>query len=191
MVFLIDNYDSFTYNLYQYIAETGEEVIVKRNDEIETEELRRLKPKGIIISPGPCGPYQAGVSIKIVQALYKEFPILGVCLGHQCIAAALGGSVVRARRILHGKTSPIYHDGKGVFEGVKNPFIATRYHSLIVDEKSLPNDLVVSARAEKDEVMGIRHKFYPVEGVQFHPESILTEEGKKVINNFLRLCEGK
>jgi len=189
MILLIDNYDSFTYNLYQYIAETGEEVIVKRNDEIEVEEIKNLKPHGIVISPGPCGPPQAGNSVKIIQALYREVPILGVCLGHQCIAFALGGNVVRARRILHGKTSLIHHDGKGVFEGVKNPFVATRYHSLIVEEKSLPADFIVTARAEPDEVMGIRHRLYPVEGVQFHPESILTEEGRKIVRNFLKICK--
>jgi len=189
MIFLIDNYDSFTYNLYQYIAETGEEVVVKRNDEVEVEDIKNLKPEGIVISPGPCGPSQAGNSVRIIQALYKEIPILGVCLGHQCIAFAFGGNVVRARRILHGKTSLIYHDEKGVFEGVKNPFVATRYHSLIVEEKSLPPDFIVTARAEPDEVMGIRHRLYPVEGVQFHPESILTEEGRKIVRNFLKICK--
>jgi anthranilate synthase/aminodeoxychorismate synthase-like glutamine amidotransferase len=189
MILLIDNYDSFTYNLYQYIAETGEKVAVRRNDEIDVEEIKNLRPEGIVISPGPCGPSQAGNSVKIIRALYKEFPILGVCLGHQCIAFALGGDVVRARRILHGKTSLIHHDGRGVFEGLKNPFVATRYHSLIVDENSLPDELIVSARAEPDEVMGIRHRVYPLEGVQFHPESILTEEGKKIVRNFLKICK--
>lgn len=188
MILLIDNYDSFTYNLYQYIAETGEEVIVKRNDEIDLEEVKSLKPHGIVISPGPCGPSQAGISVKLIQRYYKDFPMLGVCLGHQCMAEAFGGKVIRARRILHGKTSLIYHDGKGIFEGIPNPFVATRYHSLIVDEKSLPEEITVTARAEPDEVMGIRHRNYPVEGVQFHPESILTVEGKKIIKNFLKIC---
>ncbi len=191
MILLIDNYDSFTYNLYQYIAEEGEEVFVRRNDEIEMEEVKKLNPEGIVISPGPCGPSQAGNSVKLIQTFYKDFPILGVCLGHQCIAYAFGGNVVRARRILHGKTSLITHDGNGVFEGVKNPFVATRYHSLIVDEKTLPDDFIVTARAEPDEVMGMRHRIYPLEGVQFHPESILTEEGKKIIRNFLKICKRK
>lgn len=190
MIFLLDNYDSFTFNLYQYLAELGEEVLVRRNDEITISEIRKLNPQGIVISPGPCDPSKAGISVKLVKELYKEYPILGVCLGHQCIGEAFGARIVKAPRIMHGKTSMIRHDGKGIFKGIPLPFKATRYHSLIIDPSSLPAEIEVSAFAERDdEIMGIRHKVYPIEGVQFHPESILTLEGKKLLKNFIEICK--
>ncbi|MBI2890445.1 MAG: aminodeoxychorismate/anthranilate synthase component II [Nitrospirae bacterium] len=185
MILMIDNYDSFTYNLVQYVEELGEEVRVFRNDKIKVEEIRRLAPRKILISPGPCTPAEAGISVELVRAFHRELPILGVCLGHQSIGAAFGGKIVAAKRIMHGKVSRISHDGEGVYRGLENPFSATRYHSLVVEEASLPAELKVTSRSEDGEIMGIRHKVAPLEGVQFHPESILTTEGKKLIANFL------
>ncbi len=187
MVLVIDNYDSFTYNLVQCIGELGREVEVTRNDKITLGEIEDKAPEHIIISPGPCTPRESGISNEIIKHFMGKIPILGVCLGHQCIAYVLGGEVVRARRLMHGKTSMIHHDGKTIFRGLTNPFEATRYHSLIVKPESLPSCLKVSAWAEKDEIMGIRHKEYLLEGVQFHPESFLTDEGPKLIKNFLEL----
>ncbi len=187
MLLIIDNYDSFTYNLVQRLGELGAEIQVRRNDSISVEEARRMGAEQIIISPGPCTPKEAGVSNDIIRDLAGKVPILGVCLGHQCIADAFGADVVRHRRLMHGKTSMITHDGRTIFRGLSNPFRATRYHSLSVPEGSLPDCFEVSARAEKDEVMGIRHRQYPVEGVQFHPESFLTDEGPKLLENFLTL----
>lgn len=187
MLLMIDNYDSFTYNLVQYLEEAGVEVQTFRNDAITLAEIERLQPERIVISPGPCTPKEAGISVELIKHFYKKLPILGVCLGHQSIAEAFGGDVVRAERIMHGKTSLIEHDGRGVFANVPNPFEATRYHSLIVVEDTLPDFLEVSARTKDAEVMGLRHKDYPLEGVQFHPESILTLEGKSLIRNFLAL----
>ena len=187
MILMIDNYDSFTYNLVQYLGEIGEEVLVRRNDEISMEEVKRLKPEAIFISPGPCGPKEAGISIELVRNFYSSIPILGVCLGHQVIGYAFGAEVVRAERILHGKSSLIFHDGKTLFRGLPNPFEAARYHSLIVERKGFPNSLEISAWTEEGEIMGLRHKRYRVEGVQFHPESILTSSGLLVIKNFINL----
>lgn len=188
MLLMIDNYDSFTYNLVQYFAELGEEVIVRRNDAITLEEMEKLKPRYLVISPGPCTPNEAGISLAAIKNFAGKIPILGVCLGHQCIGQAFGGRVVRAKRLMHGKTSPINHDGKTIFRGLKNPFRATRYHSLIVEEETLPSCLEVTAKSDQGELMGIRHRQFPIEGVQFHPESILTEEGKKLLANFLALA---
>jgi len=187
---MIDNYDSFTYNLVQYFGELGEDVRVVRNDDMTLAALRKLEPSAIVISPGPCTPNEAGISLEVIENLSGDVPIFGVCLGHQSIGQAFGGKVVRAREIMHGKTSMIHHDGKGVFRGVPNPFEATRYHSLIVEESSLPECLEVSAwtvRADgaRDEIMGLRHKTLAVEGVQFHPESILTQHGHDLLRNFL------
>ncbi|MDN5347655.1 MAG: anthranilate synthase component [Clostridia bacterium] len=187
MLFMLDNYDSFTYNLVQYLQELGQEVVVRRNDAVSLEEIAELNPSHIVISPGPCTPNEAGISLAVIKEFAGRIPILGVCLGHQCLAQAFGGKVVRAGRLMHGKTSLIYHDGKSIFRGLKNPFTATRYHSLIVDEETLPGCLEVSARSEAGELMALRHRELPLEGVQFHPESILTEEGKKLLNNFLKL----
>ncbi|MGI9953514.1 aminodeoxychorismate/anthranilate synthase component II [Moorellaceae bacterium AZ2] len=188
MLLMIDNYDSFTYNLVQYLAELGEEVIVRRNDAITLEEMEKLKPRYLVISPGPSTPNEAGISLAAIKNFAGRIPILGVCLGHQCIGQAFGGRVVRAKRLMHGKTSSINHDGKTIFRGLKNPFRATRYHSLIVEEETLPACLEVTAKSEQGELMGIRHRKFPIEGVQFHPESILTEEGKKLLANFLALA---
>ncbi|ACZ39310.1 anthranilate synthase component II [Sphaerobacter thermophilus] len=185
MILLIDNYDSFTFNLYQYLCELGAEVVVRRNDALTVADVRALGPERVVISPGPCTPAEAGISVDLIRELAGEVPILGVCLGHQAIGVAFGGQVVRAPRLMHGKTSRISHDGRGVFTGLPNPFVATRYHSLMVDEASLPADLEVSARSEDGVIMGLRHRRYPVEGVQFHPESILTEAGKDLLANFL------
>ncbi len=185
MVLVIDNYDSFTYNLVQMIGETGAEVCVRRNDEVTVEEIRRMRPDHLVISPGPCTPDQAGVSLQVVQELAGMAPILGVCLGHQSIGQALGGRVVRARRLMHGKTSQVTHTGRGVFAGLRSPVRTVRYHSLAVERESLPDCLEVTAVSEDGEIMGIRHRTLPVEGVQFHPESILTEDGKQMILNFL------
>jgi anthranilate synthase component 2 len=190
MVLMIDNYDSFTWNLVQYFGELGEDVRVVRNDDMTLAALRELKPDAIVISPGPCTPNEAGISLEVIEELAGSVPIFGVCLGHQSIGQAFGGKVVRAREIMHGKTSMIHHDGKGVFQGVPNPFEATRYHSLIVDKSTLPECLDVSAwtvnaDGSTDEIMGLRHKTLAVEGVQFHPESILTQHGHALLRNFL------
>jgi len=187
VILLIDNYDSFTFNLYQYLCELGAEVVVRRNDALTVADVRALGPERVVISPGPCTPAEAGISVDLIHELAGEVPILGVCLGHQAIGVAFGGQVVRAPRLMHGKTSRISHDGRGVFTGLPNPFVATRYHSLMVDEASLPADLEVSARSEDGVIMGLRHRRYPVEGVQFHPESILTEAGKDLLANFLNV----
>jgi len=187
MILVIDNYDSFTYNLVQYLGELGEDLKVYRNDQITTDEIEKLAPERIIISPGPGGPEEAGISIDVVKKFSGKIPILGVCLGHQVIGHAFGGKVIRGPRIMHGKTSKIHHDGKTIFSGIKNPFSATRYHSLLVEKGSLPGMLEISAWTDEDEIMGLRHREMKVEGVQFHPESILTEEGKKLLANFLKL----
>jgi anthranilate synthase/aminodeoxychorismate synthase-like glutamine amidotransferase len=184
MVIVIDNYDSFTYNLVQYLGELGAELQVFRNDQISLDEIKALKPSHIVISPGPGDPNDGGVSNDVLRELGPTLPILGVCLGHQCMGHVYGGKVTRAPRLMHGKTSAIYHNGKGLFTGVPNPFRATRYHSLIVEEP-LPDCLQVTAFTREGEVMGLRHKDYPVTGVQFHPESILTEHGKRILQNFL------
>ena len=185
-VLIIDNIDSFVYNLYQYVGELGAEVIVRRNH-VSIAEIERLKPEKIIISPGPGVPEEAGVSVEVVRRLGKSVPILGVCLGHQAIGVAFGAKVARAKTLMHGKVSRITHDGRGIYKGVANPFIATRYHSLAIVEETLPPELEVSARSDDGVVMGVRHRRYPIEGVQFHPESILTSEGKKIIRNFLEM----
>jgi anthranilate synthase component 2 len=187
MLLLIDNYDSFTYNLYQYLSELGEEVKVARNDKITLEEIEKLKPARIVISPGPGRPENAGISNEVILKFGERAPILGVCLGHQCIGQAYGGKVDHAGEIRHGKTSMIQHDEKGIFRGVKNPFAAVRYHSLAVQREKLPDCLDISAVTENKIIMGLRHRKYPVEGVQFHPESIMTGEGKKILENFLRM----
>ena len=189
MIFVLDNYDSFTYNLVQYIGELGFEVLVHRNDQISVSEIERLKPERIVISPGPCTPHEAGISIDLIKHFAGRVPILGVCLGHQAIGAAFGGNVIRAANLMHGKTSEVEHDGKTIFRGVPSPMTATRYHSLIVEEKSLPPDLEISATCRDRDggrvIMGLRHRKYPIEGVQFHPESVLTSHGKQMVRNFL------
>jgi anthranilate synthase component 2 len=190
MLLMIDNYDSFTYNLVQYLAELGEEVEVHRNDQISVEQIAAKRPERIVISPGPCTPNEAGVSLAVIRELGGRIPILGVCLGHQAIGQAFGGEVIRARQVMHGKTSPIHHAGVGVFRGLPNPFEATRYHSLIVRRETLPSELEITAWTELpeggiDEIMGLRHRTLPIEGVQFHPESILTRVGKDLLANFL------
>jgi para-aminobenzoate synthetase component II len=183
---MIDNYDSFTYNLVQYLGELGAAVVVKRNDDIDVAGARALSPDAMVISPGPCTPKEAGVSLAILRELSAELPILGVCLGHQCIGEAFGGRVVRAARLMHGKTSPVLHDGKTIFESIPSPFDAMRYHSLLVEWDTVPDCLEISARTEENEIMGFRHRTLRVEGVQFHPESIGTPQGKRVLENFLR-----
>jgi anthranilate synthase component 2 len=186
MLLMIDNYDSFTYNLVQYLGELGEEVRVYRNDQITLEQIAELAPERIVISPGPCTPNEAGVSVETIRTLGGVIPILGVCLGHQSIGQAYGGRIVRARRLMHGKTSLIHHNGQGVFRGLPSPFEATRYHSLVIERETLPDCLEVTAWSEDDEeIMGVRHKQLPVEGVQFHPESILTQHGHDLLKNFL------
>lgn len=190
MILMIDNYDSFTYNVVQYLGQLGAEVVVHRNDEIDIESIEKLAPDHIVISPGPCAPDQAGISMELIRRFGASIPILGVCLGHQSIGQALGGSVVRARQVMHGKTSQIYHTGKGVFRNLPSPFVATRYHSLVVARDDLPTDLEITAWSqtaggEVDEIMGFRHRHHTLEGVQFHPESILTENGHDLLNNFL------
>ena len=187
MILIIDNYDSFTYNLVQYLGELGEKLEVFRNDEITLRKIERLKPSRIVISPGPGTPKEAGISMKVIRHFAGKIPILGVCLGHQSIGEVFGGKIVRAGRIMHGKTSEIYHDGKTIFKGLPKPFTATRYHSLIVEKKSLPKELEISAWTKEGEIMGLRHKQLKVEGVQFHPESILTSSGKRLLRNFLSL----
>jgi len=185
MILMIDNYDSFTYNLVQYLGELGEELVVRRNDEITIEEIERLNPAYLMISPGPCTPNEAGISMEAIKHFAGKIPIFGVCLGHQSIAQVFGGDVVRADKLMHGKTSQIYHDGKTIFDGLDNPFTATRYHSLIVKKETLPDCFEISAWTKDGEIMGIRHKSLPVEGVQFHPESIMTEHGKLMLKHFL------
>lgn len=187
MILLIDNYDSFTYNLYQYLCELGAEVRVVRNDQITVQEVEIMAPEKIVISPGPCTPREAGISNDIVRHFEGRLPILGVCLGHQCIGYSYGGTVDRAGEIMHGKTSLIYHDGRGLFLGLPSPFKAIRYHSLLIYQEDLPDTLEVTAWTDKGLVMGIRHKDYPTEGVQFHPESILTLVGKDILQNFIRM----
>jgi len=187
MVFVLDNYDSFTYNLVQYMGEMGAEMTIRRNDELSVDEVEALAPERILLSPGPCTPQEAGISIELIQRFAGKVPVLGVCLGHQAIGAAFGGNVVRAPKLMHGKTSEVEHDGRTVFTGIASPMTCTRYHSLIVSEKNLPAELEVSARTADGTIMGLRHRNYPVEGVQFHPESVLTDDGKKLIRNFLEL----
>jgi anthranilate synthase/aminodeoxychorismate synthase-like glutamine amidotransferase len=193
MIFVLDNYDSFTYNLVQYIGELGLEVLVRRNDHITVDEIEALRPAGIVISPGPCTPQEAGISIDVIKHFAGRVPLFGVCLGHQAIGAAFGGNVVRAGNLMHGKTSSVEHDGKTIFRGIPSPMTATRYHSLVVAEKGLPADLEISAtcldRDGSRVIMGLRHRKYAVEGVQFHPESVLTSHGKQMVRNFLQTCE--
>jgi anthranilate synthase/aminodeoxychorismate synthase-like glutamine amidotransferase len=191
MVFVLDNYDSFTYNLVQYMGELGAELVIRRNDQITVAEVEALRPERIVVSPGPCTPREAGISIELIRHFAGKVPILGVCLGHQAIGEAFGGKVIRAPHLMHGKTSQVQHDGRTVFSGLPSPLTATRYHSLIVQEKDLPNELEVSAYTIEADgsrtIMGLRHKTLPVEGVQFHPESVLTEQGKKLVQNFLEM----
>jgi anthranilate synthase/aminodeoxychorismate synthase-like glutamine amidotransferase len=187
MLLVIDNYDSFTYNLVQYFGELGAAPLVKRNDEITLDEIAAFNPERICISPGPCTPAEAGISSDVIRRFAPSRPILGVCLGHQCMGHVFGGDVVRADRLMHGKTSMIHHDGQGVFKGLSQPFEATRYHSLIVKRDTLPDSLLITAETAEKEIMGLRHKEYPLHGVQFHPESILTVEGKHLLKNFLEL----
>jgi len=191
MVFVLDNYDSFTYNLVQYLGELGAEVEVRRNNKVTVDEVEAMRPERIVISPGPCTPYEAGISVELIRRVAGKTPLLGVCLGHQALGAAFGGQVVRARNLMHGKTSLVEHDGKTIFKGVPTPMTATRYHSLIVAEEGLPAELEVSARTQERDgssvIMGLRHRNFPVEGVQFHPESVLTDQGKRLIKNFLSL----
>lgn len=187
MLLMLDNYDSFTYNLVQYFQELGEEVAVYRNDKITVEEIAAAKPRRLVVSPGPCSPAEAGISVEAIRTLAGRMPILGVCLGHQSIGYAFGGKVVRAATLMHGKTSPIHHDGSGLFAGLSNPFDATRYHSLIVERESLPECLRVTAWTKEEEIMGMEHRELPLWGVQFHPESILSVEGKALLKNFLEI----
>ena len=187
MLLVIDNYDSFTYNLVQYFGELGADPLVKRNDEITPDEIAALRPERIVISPGPCTPNEAGISNEVIRRFGPTTPLLGVCLGHQCIGHVFGGDVVRAGRLMHGKTSPILHHGTGVFAGLPNPFDATRYHSLLVQRSTFPAALEITAETAEGEIMGLRHREFPIHGVQFHPESILTLEGKRLLKNFLAL----
>ncbi|MGC8829698.1 MAG: anthranilate synthase component II [Verrucomicrobiia bacterium] len=187
MLLVIDNYDSFTYNIVQYLGEMGVEMRVVRNDEITIDEIQKLNPERILISPGPCSPREAGLSNDIIRAFTGKKPLLGVCLGHQCIGHVFGAEIVVNYRMMHGKTSPIFHNGRELFQDMPNPFIATRYHSLVIRPESLPDCLEVTAKSDEGEIMGIRHKEYPIWGVQFHPESILTQDGKKLLRNFLNL----
>jgi len=185
MILMIDNYDSFTYNIVQYLGQLGVEVLVRRNDETSLEEIEDLKPEAIFLSPGPCSPKEAGITVDVIRHFHKTIPLMGICLGHQAIGYAFGGEVVRAERVMHGKTSPIINDGQTIFKGLPSPFTAGRYHSLIIEKSSLPSCLAVSAETEDGEIMAVRHRDYPVEGVQFHPESILTPQGKRIIRNFM------
>ena len=189
MIVMIDNYDSFTYNLVLYIGQLGERVVVHRNDALTIDEIRKLKPDAIVLSPGPCTPKEAGICVEVIRELGATIPILGVCLGHQAIGYAFGGEVIRARRIMHGKTSQVINDGRTIFTGLPNPLVAGRYHSLLLKRESLPDCFEISAETEEGEIMGIRHKELPVEGVQFHPESILTPNGKRLLKNFLTMIE--
>ena len=191
MILMIDNYDSFTYNLVQYLGELGEELVVVRNDQTTVAKVRAMKPAAIVISPGPGTPREAGISNELIKTCAGKIPILGVCLGHQCIGEVFGGQVVRAQRLMHGKTSPIHHTGKEIFQGLPNPFDATRYHSLLVRRERLPSVLAVTAWTKEGEIMGLRHKKLPVWGVQFHPESILTKPGKELLRNFLTEAKKK
>jgi len=185
MILMIDNYDSFTYNLVQYLGEMGQQLKVFWNDKVTVEEIEQMSPERIVISPGPCTPNEAGISVETIRHFAGKVPILGVCLGHQSIGQAFGGEIVRAPRLMHGKTSMIHHDGEGVFAGLPNPFEATRYHSLVIRRETMPDCLQITAETDQREVMGVRHKEFPIEGVQFHPESILTKEGKKLLANFV------
>jgi anthranilate synthase/aminodeoxychorismate synthase-like glutamine amidotransferase len=191
MVFVLDNYDSFTYNLVQYLGELGAEVVVRRNDQVTVAQVEAMRPERILLSPGPCTPQEAGISIELVRHFAGKVPVLGVCLGHQAVGAAFGGEIVRARKLMHGKTSAVLHDNKTIFQGLAQPMTATRYHSLIVEEKNLPKELEVSAYTTESDgsrvIMGLRHRRFPVEGVQFHPESVLTGEGKRLMGNFLAI----
>ena len=189
MLLMIDNYDSFTYNLVQYFGELGQEVLVYRNDKISIEEIKAMNPKFIVISPGPCSPNEAGISLEIVKHFKEEIPILGVCLGHQTIGQAFGGKITYAKTIMHGKTSLIHHTNQGVFKGINNPFTATRYHSLVIEKSSCPDCFDITAWTDDQEIMGIQHKLLPIEGVQFHPESILTEFGHDLLSNFIKKYE--
>ncbi len=191
MILMIDNYDSFTYNLVQYLGELGEELVVKRNDEITIEEIEVLDPEFLMISPGPCSPNEAGISLDVIRHFAGKKPIFGVCLGHQSIAQVFGGDVVQAERLMHGKTSEMHHDGKTIFTTLANPFVATRYHSLIVKKETLPDCFEISAWTDQDEIMAIRHKELPIEGVQFHPESIMTSVGKELLRNFINSYSAK
>jgi len=188
---MIDNYDSFTYNLVQYLGELGEDIRVFRNDKISVKEIEAMRPGRIVVSPGPCTPKEAGISIEAIRFFAGKLPVLGVCLGHQSIGAAYGGDIIRAQRLMHGKTSTIHHDGRTIFEGLPNPFEATRYHSLLIKRETLPDCLEITAWTDLGEIMGVRHKEFIVEGVQFHPESILTTAGKDLLRNFLRLKKGR
>ncbi|NKE71604.1 anthranilate synthase component II [Candidatus Manganitrophus noduliformans] len=185
MLLILDNYDSFTYNLVQYLGELGAEMAVHRNDRITLQEIEKMQPSKIVISPGPCTPKEAGISVDLIRKFGSQIPILGVCLGHQAIGEAFGGEIIRAPRLMHGKTSMIEHDGRGVYRGLPNPFEATRYHSLIIRRESMPEVLEITAWTKEGEIMGVRHKTFPIEGVQFHPESILTKVGKDLLKNFL------
>jgi anthranilate synthase/aminodeoxychorismate synthase-like glutamine amidotransferase len=191
MLLMIDNYDSFTYNLVQYLGELGENIRVFRNDKITIPEIEKLNPEKIVISPGPCTPKEAGISINVIKHFAGKIPILGVCLGHQAIGAAYGGEIINAPRLMHGKTSIIHHDGKTIFKDLPNPFEATRYHSLIIKKETLPDCLEITAWTDREEIMGVRHKKFIIEGVQFHPESILTKVGKDLLGNFLNLIAAK
>ncbi|AST05853.1 aminodeoxychorismate/anthranilate synthase component II [Anoxybacillus flavithermus] len=191
MILMIDNYDSFTYNLVQYLGQLGEELIVKRNDEVTIAQIEQLHPHFLMISPGPCSPNEAGISMEAIEYFAGKIPIFGVCLGHQSIAQVFGGEVVRAERLMHGKTSSIFHDGKTIFTQIPNPFTATRYHSLIVKRETLPDCFDISAWTDEGEIMAIRHKTLPIEGVQFHPESIMTEYGLEMLKNFITLYKRK
>ena len=190
-ILVIDNYDSFTYNLVQYLGELGERPEVARNDALTVVDIARMAPEGIVVSPGPCSPAEAGISTDLVRELGAVIPILGVCLGHQCIGEAYGGRIVRAPAVMHGKISEVHHDGRGVFAGLANPLLATRYHSLVIDPGFVPAALVVTARTADGVIMGVRHREHPVEGVQFHPESVMTEGGHQLLANFLELCRGR
>lgn len=191
MILMIDNYDSFTYNLVHYLAELGEEVVVHRNDKLGLEDIGKLNPDMLVVSPGPCTPKEAGISVEAIKEFAGRMPILGVCLGHQSVAYAYGGKIVRADRLLHGKTSEIHHDGKGIYKDIPDPFEATRYHSLIVNKESLPDIFEITAWTDEGEIMGIRHKEHMIEGVQFHPESILTKHGKDLLKNFISIAKKK
>lgn len=186
MILMIDNYDSFTFNIVQYLGQMGEDVQVYRNDKITLDSIRRLKPQAIFLSPGPGSPREAGITVDVIREFYADVPLMGICLGHQSIGFAFGGEIVRASRIMHGKVSPVEHDGKTIFSGLPNPFTAGRYHSLVVRQETLPSCLEVSARTAEGEIMGLRHKDYLVEGIQFHPESVLTPQGKRILRNFLK-----